>query len=265
MPSLSHQTAIAAYLDRETGRIDGLIGEKGRFVGLLREKRVAAISHAVTRGLDPHAPLKPSGQDWLGDIPAHWEQSRLRAHYRPAKRQGFPALTVLSVYRDFGVIEKSSRDDNINKTPEDVSSYQLVEPGDLVINKMKAWQGSMGVSEYRGITSPDYIVMVPTRKHEHRYMHNYLRAQPLPQVYRQISNGIRTDQWRLEPDKFLDLPIFLPPNHEQRKIAAFVDAETARIDALIAETERSIALLREKRAALITAAVTGQIDIGSAA
>jgi len=265
LPPLEEQTAIAKYLDRETARIDGLIEKKTRFIALLNDKEKAAISRLVRVGIDPKVPMTDSGVEWRGPVPTHWIRGRMKNHFKQVKRQGFEDLTVLSVYREFGVIEKSSRTDNINKTPEDLSKYQLVEPNDLAINKMKAWQGSMGVSSYRGITSPDYVVMKPVVEHDPRYMHHYLRAHPMPWVYRLISNGIRTDQWRMEPEKFLELPIFLPPMDEQRQIADRIDFELERIRGLIEKSERSIVLLREKRAALITAAVTGKIDVRRAA
>lgn len=262
---LEEQTAIAGYLDRETARIDGLIEKKTRFIALLNDKEKAAISRFVRVGINADTEMVDSGIEWRGKVPAHWTRGRIKNLFKQVKRQGYDDLTVLSVYREFGVIEKASRTDNINKTPEDLSKYQLVEPNDLAINKMKAWQGSMGVSGLRGITSPDYVVMSPVGEHNPRYMHHYLRARPMPWVYRLISNGIRTDQWRMEPEKFLELPVFLPPLEEQQRIADRIDLELERIRGLIAKTNRSIALLREKRAALITAAVTGKIDVRSMA
>ncbi len=264
-PPIETQTAIARFLDRETGLIDGLIEKKTRFIALLKEKEKAAISRFVRRGLDRNTLTIDSGVDWRGRVPAHWVRGRMKDHFRQEKRQGYETLTVLSVYREFGVIEKSSRDDNINRTPEDLTKYQLVKPNNLVINKMKAWQGSMGIAQMRGITSPDYVVMRPIGEHDPRYMHHYLRAQPMPWVYRLISNGIRTDQWRMEAEKFLGLPVFMPPIEEQRRIADRIDVELERIRSLITLTERSIDLLREKRSALITAAVTGKIDVRAAA
>ena len=157
VPPPDEQHAIAAFLDRETAKIDGLVARKERLIELLQEKRTALITRAVTRGLDTNVPMKDSGVEWLGEIPAHWEVKKIKRLFRHKKRQGFPELTVLSVYREYGVIEKSSRDDNFNRTPEDLHTYQLVNPGDLVINKMKAWQGSLGVSRLSGITSPDYL------------------------------------------------------------------------------------------------------------
>lgn len=264
-PDFDQQQQIVNFLDRETARIDGLIEKKARFIALLDEKEKAEISRLVRRGIDQNAAMIDTGINWRGMAPAHWLRGRLKDHFRLQKRQGFETLTVLSVYREFGVIEKDSRDDNINKTPEDVSKYQLVNPRDLVINKMKAWQGSMGIAPMKGITSPDYVVMEPIGEHDPKYMHHYLRARPMPWVYRLISNGIREDQWRMESEKFLGLPVFLPPLAEQQAIAAELDRTLERIRTLIAKTQHSIDLLREKRAALITAAVTGKIDVRNAA
>lgn len=265
LPPPEERRQIVQMLRQETGRIDGLIDKKTRFISVLNDKEKAMIAHFVRRGIDASAPATDSGVEWRGIVPTHWQRARMKNHFKQVKRQGYDDLTVLSVYREFGVIEKASRSDNINKTPEDLSKYQLVEPNDLAINKMKAWQGSMGISPFLGITSPDYVVMKPIGEHNPRYMHHYLRARPMPWVYRLISNGIRTDQWRMEPEKFLELPIFLPPLDEQDAIANRIDRELDRIRGLIEKTERSIALLKEKRAALITAAVTGKIDVRAAA
>ena len=138
VPPLPEQHVIAGFLDRETLRIDALVAEQERLIELLREKRQAVVAHIITKGLDPTVPMKDSELAWLAHVPAHWTRVRLKALFRQEKRQDFPGLPVLSVYRDYGVIFKDSRTDNINKTPEDLSSYQLVRPGDLVVNKMKA-------------------------------------------------------------------------------------------------------------------------------
>ncbi len=262
IPPLEEQRAIAAYLDRETARLDALVAAKERLLGLLAEKRRALITRAVTRGLDNGAPLKDTGIEWLPQVPRHWRSSKMGRLFKQAKRLGFSELMVLSVYREYGVIERASRDDNANRVPEDLDKYQLVEVSDLVINKMKAWQGSLGVSELRGITSPDYVVFRPLHREHPRFLHFLLRNQLLTTVYLSMSNGIRTSQWRLEPDRFLDLGVLLPPLDEQRAIVAHIDSETTKLEALRVATDRTITLLRERRAALIAAAATGQIDVG---
>ena len=181
--------------------------------------------------------------------------------FRQEKRLGFPDLTILSVYREYGVIERASRDDNANRVPDDLEKYQLVEVDDLVINKMKAWQGSLGIAALRGITSPDYVVFRPSHREDPRFLHSLLRNHRLTTVYLSMSNGIRTNQWRLEPDRFGDLVVFLPPLLEQRAIVAHIAAESAKLDAVRSATQRTITLLTERRASLIAAAVTGQIEV----
>jgi type I restriction enzyme S subunit len=264
-PPLDEQAAIAVFLERATAKIDALIAEQEKLIVLLAEKRLATISHVATRGLYPGALLKESGMAWLGAVPAHWSVKPLKALFRQQKRQSFPEKNVLSVYRDFGVIRKDSRTDNFNKTPDDLSLYQLVEPNDLVVNKMKGWQGSLGISQLEGITSPDYMVFTPLHSEDSEYLHILLRSVSMVSTYRSISNGIRPAQWRLEPDAFLRLKVFLPPIEEQQAIVNFCRGEMRKLDLLTAETEAMLILLKERRSAIITAVVTGQVDVRDAA
>jgi type I restriction enzyme S subunit len=260
-PPLPQQRAIADYLDRETARIDALIAAKERVLGLLAEKRRALITRAVTRGLDSNVQLKETACEWLPLAPAHWISTRLGRLFRQVKRQGYLGEIVLSVYRDYGVIEKSSRDDNPNRTPDDLEKYQLVIPNDLVINKMKAWQGSLGISPLRGITSPDYVVFTPDHNEEPEFLHFLLRNSLLTTAYLSMSNGIRTNQWRLEPERFVSLQLFMPPVKEQREIVDFILRHTADTDATSLAINHTIALLKERRAAIIASAVTGQLEV----
>ncbi len=199
---------------------------------------------------------KDSGVAWLGDVPEHWESARLSWLFRRKKITDRPDAELLSVYRDHGVVPKSSRDDNFNKPSDDLSAYQLVEVGDLVLNKMKTWQGSIAISQYEGIVSPAYFVARPTKTFGLQYMHYLLRSPIYISQYLRYSAGIRPNQWDLDYDDFKLLPALLPPLPEQAAIAAFLDRETAKIAALIAKQERMIALLGEKRQALIAHAVT---------
>lgn len=261
IPPADERQAISEFLDLETAKIDALAAKKERLIDLLREKRAALITEAVTRGLDTQVATKQSGVDWLTEIPAHWQPIKIKRLFRQAKRQGYPDRTVLSVYRDYGVIERSSRDDNFNRRPEDLNSYQLVNKGDLVINKMKAWQGSLGVSQLSGITSPDYVVYEPQHHEVGAFLHHFLRNKHVAGVYITMSNGIRPSQWRLEPERFENLSVFVPPYSEQVEISAYIDRATRRIDQLIVAAERGMACLSELRTAVISAAVTGKIDV----
>lgn len=151
---------------------------------------------------------------------------------------------------------KASRDDNFNNASEDLSIYQLVEPGYMAINKMKAWQGSVGVSVHRGIVSPAYFVYEPLHAQSPQYLHYLLRSPQYTAAYMMVSKGIRVNQWDLDPQYHSRLPVLLPPKEEQAAIAAFIDRETRKIDALVAEQGKLIDLLTEKRQAVISHAVT---------
>jgi len=263
LPTKDQQEWIADYLDGKTSRIDRLIAKKKKQIKVLKEKEKTQITTLVNQGIKKSKTKRSKDALWRGAIPAHWNESRLKVQFKATKRQGYEDLTVLSVYRELGVIVKESRDDNHNKTPDDLSKYQLVEPGDLVINKMKSWQGSLGISTHKGITSPDYVVMKPIGQHHARYMHHLLRALPMPEVYAQISNGIRLAQWRMEPEKFRSLPVFLPPMSEQVQIAEIVDSILDRSRKTIEKIQNSVDLLLEKRATLIREIVTNKKLVAS--
>ncbi|EIX9777088.1 TPA: restriction endonuclease subunit S [Klebsiella pneumoniae] len=203
---------------------------------------------------------KDSGVEWLGEVPNHWKTVSISRLFSRVKRTGYTEKELLSVYRDYGVIPKSSRDDNNNKPSEDLSPYQLVEPNDLVMNKMKAWQGSIAISEYEGIVSPAYFVYKPNNvlfelAHP-RYVHYLLRNPIYVTQYLSRSKGIRVNQWDLDPDEFRNIELLLPDKTEQEKIYCFLDHETAKIDDLIAKQQQLIELLKEKRQAVISQAVT---------
>ena len=193
--------------------------------------------------------------------PEAWTSTRLGWLFHPISDRGFADEQVLSVYRDHGVIPKDSRTDNFNRTPENLDNYQRVRPGDLVVNRMKAWQGSLGVSEHRGIVSPDYEVLRPTDPAcDRRFLHALLRSRALIDQYALRSTGIRPSQWRLYWDEMKTIQVSLPSVAEQRAIADYLDRETARIDTLIEEQQRLIDRLRERRRALATRAVCFGVD-----
>lgn len=200
---------------------------------------------------------RDSGVVWLGDVPSHWEVQPLRSVTKLKADRNRPELPVLSVYREYGVILKDSRDDNHNATSLDTSAYKAVKPGDLVVNKMKAWQGSMGVSAYEGIVSPAYITCATNADRVRpTYLHYLLRSAPLIGVYNALSYGVRVGQWDMHYEDFKQIPISLPPLTEQDRIVTFLDQKTAEIDAAIAKKERLIELLQEQKSILINQAVT---------
>lgn len=204
---------------------------------------------------------KPSDAAWLGNVPSHWDVQSLRAVTSLKSDKNRPDLPVLSVYREYGVIPKDSRDDNHNATSLDTSTYKVVKPGDLVVNKMKAWQGSMGVSVHHGIVSPAYITCTTkTGRVLPAYLHYLLRSSPLIGVYNSLSYGVRVGQWDMHYEDFKKIQIPLPPKDEQDRIVGFLDQKTDEIAAAIAKKERLIELLEEQKRVLINRAVTQGLD-----
>jgi type I restriction enzyme S subunit len=268
VPSIEVQEAIARFIDREANRIDDLIVEKNSFLTLLREKRVAEISRAVTKGINPDAPMKSSEVDWLGDVPAHWDTVRLGVIFKEAERKGDPTHPVLSVSIHDGVSDEEIADeDRLRKVALSVdrSVYQGVMPGDLVYNMMRAWQGGFGAVTTEGLVSPAYVVARPLSDARTKFIELQLRTPQAVEEMRRYSKGIADFRMRLYWEHFRNVRVALPSPEEQDAILANIDRETTRIDGLIHETEHSIALLKEKRAALITATVTGKIDVRNAA
>lgn len=201
--------------------------------------------------------MKDSGIEWIGEIPEKWEVSQLKYAIRWKSEKGCPDAPVLSLYRDFGVVPKDSRDDNHNVTSLDTSNYKVVDIGDLVINKMKAWQGSMAVSDYRGIVSPAYhVCSITSNKVNKRYLHHLLRNPAYLPEYVRLSTGMRIGQWDLGIDDFKNIPFLIPPLDEQAKIADYLDNGCAYLDSILDKTHSSIEEYKKLKQAVITQAVT---------
>ena len=201
--------------------------------------------------------MKDSGIEWIGEIPEGWEVSQLKYATRWKSEKGCPDAPVLSLYRDFGVVPKDSRDDNHNVTSLDTSNYKVVDIGDLVINKMKAWQGSMAVSDYRGIVSPAYhVCSITSNKVNKRYLHHLLRNPAYLPEYARLSTGMRIGQWDLGFDDFKNIPFLIPPLDEQAKIADYLDNGCASLDVILDKTRSSIEEYKKLKQAVITQAVT---------
>lgn len=158
---------------------------------------------------------------------------------------------MLSVYRDYGVVPREGREDNFNKPGENLDAYRVVRRGDLVLNKMKTWQGSLGISKYDGIVSPAYFVAEPLTGDDLSFLHHLVRSQALIGEYATRSKGIRPSQWDLPWEEFRDITVDLPPTEVQAAIADYLGRETARIDALVAAKRRMVELLEERAVAFI--------------
>lgn len=260
-PELNEQQIIADYLDRETARIDALVLAKERVLDLLAEKRRALIIRAVTRGINPNVRLRDLGIAWLGEVPAHWSTERARWLFSERDRRSESGEEeLLTVSHLTGVTPRSEKDVNMFEA-ETNEGYKLCESGDLVINTLWAWMGAMGTSPVRGIVSPAYNVYEPGPRIEPSYIDALVRMPVFAQEVTRFSKGVWSSRLRLYPEGFFQVILPVPPLDEQREIVRHIARETTKLEAMRAATERTIALLRERRAALIAAAVTGHIDV----
>lgn len=198
-----------------------------------------------------------TGVNWIPSIPDHWEKRSLRSFIRLFTEKGYGDAQLLSVTRERGVIErnKDDKEENHNFVPEDLSGYKHIMPGDFVINKMKSWQGSYGVSAFEGIVSPAYFTCKLSNV-DKDFFSWAIRSKAYVPFFTQYSKGIRVDQWDLDPIALMKIPFFLPSPSEQKAIVEYLDRETQKINSFIAAKEKELALLDELKQAEIANAVT---------
>lgn len=261
LPPKERQIAIASLLDRETARIDALIEKKTRFIELLKEKRQALITQAVTKGLDPNVPMRESGVEWIGEVPGHWKVAPFFAIAKEKKvsNKGMLENNLLSL--SYGNIIQKDIDTMEGLLPESFETYQIVDKGDIIFrftdlqNDMRSLRS--GLVGQRGIITSAYLNVV-VEGMESKYVAHLMRAYDVMKVFYGLGGGLRQ---ALRFDGIRQMPILIPPIAEQISICSKIDSETSRIDALVEKSSQSIGLLKERRSALITAAVTGQIDL----
>ena len=248
-PPLPEQLAIAAFLDRETAKIDELVNAQARLIELLKEKRQAVISHAVTKGLNPHAPMKPSGVEWLGDVPELWEVKKMR--FLCDVQTGGRDTEHAVVDGEFPFFVRSQVIERINTKSFDGEAVLTAGDGAGVGKVFHHFVGAFDfhqrvymLSNFKGILG--------------RFVFHYLREN----FYKvALQGGAKSTVDSLRRPVFLNFAVCVPPVAEQDTIVASLESQGNRFDSLMAEAERAITLLRERRSALISAAVTGQIDI----
>jgi len=269
---LPEQTAIAEFLDRETGKIDGLVAEQRRLMELLKEKRQAVISHAVTKGLNPHAPMKPSGIEWLGDVPQAWGRSRLGFESWVRARLGWKGLKAEEYVKDgFAFLAtpnlKATAIDFVDVNYITQERYEespeiKLAVGDVLLVKDGATLGIVNL--VRHLPRPTTVngsiaVITPGKQLRSLFLYFLFTSSGFQQLIQRVKGGMGVPHlFQSDLNKFY-LPI--PPLTEQDAIVEFLEAELLKFDTLTAEAQRAIDLLQERRTALISAAVTGQIDV----
>lgn len=271
IPGVKEQIAIADHLDKETARIDELVEKKRRLIKLLKEKRLAIINHAVTRGIDPNVKLKPSGIDWLGDIPEHWESKRLKYFIDRVVGGGTPSTGDPSYWNGEvpWVSSKDMKSDLIADTEDHISERAVAESS---TNKVRA--GTVLIVARSGIlkhTLPvaitgldvtinqDIKALTPGKRLSAKFL--FWKLKGLGQDILDICGKAGATVESIEIEDLMSIPFSVPPANEQDQIIDFLDASTQRLDATVAKIEREIGLLNEYRTALISEVVTGKIRV----
>ena len=262
VPPRDEQDQIVRFLDWKVSEINKLINIKHREIMNIDALKRNLVSHVVTRGLFPDVALRDSGVKWLGAITAHWNTIKLRQILHPVSVKNHPELPLLSVVRERGVIirDVDDKEANHNYVPDDLSGYKMVKKGQFAMNKMKAWQGSYGVSDYTGIVSPAYFIF-DIDFDNLKYFHYAIRSKVYVNFFAQASDGIRVGQWDLQMDKMKEIPFIVPPADEQIQIVEYIESALPKYDDAICVLREEIRGLEELKTKLISDVVTGKIDV----
>ncbi len=263
MPPFEEQVIIAKFLDYETTKIDNLINEQKHLIELLKEKRQALISHAVTKGLNPNIPMEDSGVEWLGEVPLHWKIKKIKWLFKIKKHiAGTLGYDILSITQQgIRIKDIESGDGQLSM---DYSKYQIVQPGDFAMNHMDLLTGYVDIATTLGVTSPDYrVISLKDRdsSYDRYYLYLFQMGYKNKIFFAYGQGSSQLGRWRFPTEQFNDFIFPVPPYEEQQAIASFLIQETSKVDKLIIESERSIELLKERRTALISAVVTGKLDV----
>ena len=263
IPSVKEQKKIINFLTYETSKIDTLIEKQQQLIKLLEEKRQAVISHAVTNGLNPNVPMKDSGVEWLGKIPEHWETLYSKWLFKERNKKATKNDEQLTASQKYGVISQKEfmelESQKVTQVILNPGILKYVKSGDFVIS-MRSFQGGIEYSPYSGSISSAYVPLYPIQKIDTLYFKYLFKSRPYIQALQSTSNLIRDGQ-ALRYNNFIQIPLPIVSNQEQREIGLFLESEITKINQLINKAIQSIDLLKERRTTLISAAVTGKIDV----
>jgi len=262
LPPLAEQEKIVIYLEDKTSKIDAYVADKEKEIELLQELKQKTIADAVTKGLNPDAKMKDSGISWIGEIPEHWEVCRMKRVFSEAKEKTISEEgTLLSLSQYTGITLKDDAKKVGMFEAESTIGYNVVHPGQFVMNIMLAWNGSYAVSDYEGIISPSYCVFNFNEDCEKKYFHYLLRLPAYAGAFKTMSKGIIESRLRLYPIYFLAFKTIIPPQNEQQTIVAYIEEKCQKIDKLTSELQSEIDYLKEYKQRLIADCVTGQINV----
>ena len=240
-PSVIEQERIAAFLDAECAEIDAVLEKTRASIEEYKKLKQAVITQAVTKGIRGDRPMKDSGIEWIGDIPAEWDVVRIKNLFDYRNERNFKPLeevNLISLYTDKGVVQHCDLDETTGNKASNADGYKLVYENDIVVNIILCWMGAIGRSAYFGVTSPAYDVYSPKQKTNSKFYHYLFRTNGFSGDCYKVGRGIMAMRWRTYSDQFRAIKVVSPPQSEQEEIVEYLDEKCEGIDALIAKKQQ---------------------------
>lgn len=263
-PSAIEQERIAAFLDAECAEIDAVLEKTRASIEEYRKLKQAVITQAVTKGVRGDRPMKDSGIEWIGDIPAEWDVVRIKNLFDYRNERNFKPLeevNLISLYTDKGVVQHCDLDETTGNKASNADGYKLVYENDIVVNIILCWMGAIGRSAYFGVTSPAYDVYSPKQKTNSKFYHYLFRTNGFSGDCYKVGRGIMAMRWRTYSDQFRAIKVVSPPQSEQEEIVEYLDEKCEGIDDLIAKKQQYLTEIENYKKSLIYEYVTGKKEV----
>lgn len=264
LPSLAEQERIAKFLDLQCAHIDVVIEKTKASIEEYKKLKQAVITQAVTKGIRGDRPMKDSGIEWIGEIPADWEVRRIKTLFELRDEKNYLPLeevNLISLYTDLGVVQHADLEKTTGNKASNADGYKRVFEDDIVVNIILCWMGAIGRSAYEGVTSPAYDIYSPKINVNSKYYHHYFRTTGFSGDCFRRGRGIMLMRWRTYSDQFRDIKVAYPPIEEQQEIIDFLDKKCVEIDKLILRKEGFLSELESYKKSLIYEYVTGKKEV----
>lgn len=264
VPQLAEQECIAAFLDAECAEIDAVLEKTRASIEEYKKLKQAVITQAVTKGIRGDRPMKNSGIEWIGDIPAEWDVVRIKNLFDYRNERNFKPLeevNLISLYTDKGVVQHCDLDETTGNKASNADGYKLVYENDIVVNIILCWMGAIGRSAYFGVTSPAYDVYSPKQKINSKFYHYLFRTNGFSGDCYKVGRGIMAMRWRTYSDQFRAIKVVSPQKSEQEEIVEYLDEKCEGIDDLIAKKQQYLTEIENYKKSLIYEYVTGKKEV----
>ena len=264
VPPLAEQERIAAFLDAECAEIDAVLEKTRASIEEYKKLKQAVITQAVTKGIRGDRPMKDSGIEWIGEIPAEWDVVRIKNLFDYRNERNFKPLeevNLISLYTDKGVVQHCDLDETTGNKASNADGYKLVYENDIVVNIILCWMGAIGRSAYFGVTSPAYDVYSPKQQTNSKFYHYLFRTNGFSGDCYKVGRGIMAMRWRTYSDQFRAIKVVSPPQSEQEEIVEYLDEKCEGIDDLIAKKQQYLTEIENYKKSLIYEYVTGKREV----